>query len=151
MITDPLMLAGASFAALYVSHSISDHWIQTDHQAAVKGERTWRGSFACARHVATHTAVNVIMLVVLAVVLDADIGIGQAVAALAVIAVTHYVADRRYPLEWLAVRTRHQAFITLGRPRAGLDDNPCLGTGAYALDQSWHHLWLFVAAVIIAV
>jgi hypothetical protein len=26
-------------------------------------------------------------------------------------------------------------------------DNPSLGTGAYALDQSWHHGWLFLAAL----
>lgn len=30
-------------------------------------------------------------------------------------------------------------------------DNPCLGTGAYALDQSWHWFWLFIAAFITAV
>jgi hypothetical protein len=30
-------------------------------------------------------------------------------------------------------------------------DNPCLGTGAYALDQSWHEWWLGVAAVLTAV
>ena len=41
-------------------------------------------------------------------------------------------------------------FYRLGAPRDGRDDNPSLGTGAYALDQSWHYLWLFVAALIIA-
>ncbi|WP_243704711.1 MULTISPECIES: hypothetical protein [unclassified Micromonospora] len=30
------------------------------------------------------------------------------------------------------------------------DDNPSLGTGAYALDQSWHIAFLFVSAVVIA-
>ncbi len=30
-------------------------------------------------------------------------------------------------------------------------DNPSLGTGAYALDQSWHWAWLFVAALLTAV
>jgi hypothetical protein len=29
-------------------------------------------------------------------------------------------------------------------------DNPTLGTGAYALDQSWHWLWLLVAALLTA-
>lgn len=28
-------------------------------------------------------------------------------------------------------------------------DNPSLGTGAYALDQSWHFGWLYVAALVI--
>lgn len=27
-------------------------------------------------------------------------------------------------------------------------DAPCLGTGAYALDQAWHHLWLLIAAAV---
>jgi hypothetical protein len=32
-----------------------------------------------------------------------------------------------------------------------IDDNPTLGTGAWALDQSWHIFWgVFVAALIIA-
>lgn len=55
----------SSFAALYVAHSVGDHWVQTSCQAARKG--------------------------------------GEGI-----------------------------------------------GTGAYALDQSWHHLWLWVAALIIA-
>jgi hypothetical protein len=29
-------------------------------------------------------------------------------------------------------------------------DNPSLGTGAYALDQSWHWFWLFIAALVTA-
>lgn len=29
-------------------------------------------------------------------------------------------------------------------------DNPSLGTGSYALDQSWHWAWLFVAALVTA-
>jgi hypothetical protein len=34
--------------------------------------------------------------------------------------------------------------------RAAEWDNPSLGTGAYALDQSWHWFWLFVAALVTA-
>lgn len=30
-------------------------------------------------------------------------------------------------------------------------DNHSLGTGAYALDQSWHWFWLFVAALVTAI
>jgi hypothetical protein len=41
-------------------------------------------------------------------------------------------------------------FWHLGAPRPGHDDNPCLGTGAYALDQSWHIAWLFISALVIA-
>jgi len=65
-------------------------------------------------------------------------------------AVTHYVADRRTPLRWLAEHTGSRGFWTMGAPRPGHDDNPQLYTGAYSLDQSWHYLWLLVAALIIA-
>jgi hypothetical protein len=44
---------------------------------------------------------------------------------------------------------RKHAFWRLGAPRPGRDDNPVLGTGAYALDQAWHTGWLFIAALII--
>jgi hypothetical protein len=40
-------------------------------------------------------------------------------------------------------------FYRLGAPRRGRDDNPTLGTGAYALDQAWHVGWLFISALII--
>ena len=38
----------------------------------------------------------------------------------------------------------------LGAPRPGHDDNPSLGTGAYALDAAWHHGWEAAAALILA-
>jgi hypothetical protein len=66
-------------------------------------------------------------------------------------AVSHYWADRRVTLARLAALVPGTGgFWTLGAPRPGRDDNPCLGTGAYALDQSWHVGWLFVAALLIA-
>ena len=39
----------------------------------------------------------------------------------------------------------------LGAPRQGHDDAPHLGTGAYALDQSWHAAWLFAAALVASI
>ncbi|MEU0516669.1 hypothetical protein [Streptosporangium sp. NPDC006007] len=50
----------------------------------------------------------------------------------------------------LAERTGKGDFHRLGAPRPGTTDAPHLGTGAYALDQSWHIGWLFVSALIIA-
>jgi hypothetical protein len=102
------------------------------------------------------------------------------VLGLAVSGVTHYWADRRFTLAALCDRWPGGKgdFYRLGQPRkieavahgvAGGDpdtgvvhlwqhgqrdevphDNPCLGTGAYVLDQWWHIGWLFVAALIIA-
>lgn len=39
-------------------------------------------------------------------------------------------------------------FYDLGRPREGKNDNPSLGTGAYALDQSWHWAWIFISTIV---
>jgi hypothetical protein len=73
------------------------------------------------------------------------------VAGQAVSAVTHYWADRRTTLAGLAGRVGKGEFYRLGTPRPDHDDNPTLGTGAYALDQAWHWCWLFVAALVTAV
>jgi hypothetical protein len=43
-----------------------------------------------------------------------------------------------------------ESFARFGAPREGRDDNPVLGTGAYALDQSWHLGWAAVAAWVTA-
>lgn len=175
---------------LMVAHHVADHVVQTHHQATRKHLPGWSGRLACARHVATYTlttAATVALLWWLFALPITPLGfvLGQVVSA-----VTHYVADRRAPLEWLVnrwpLRQMGKAeFYRLGRsrrvaafteppwPEAGVTctttalkshpvvlrdesgspvswDNPSLGTGAYALDQSWHWAWLFVAALLTA-
>ncbi|MEU8657875.1 DUF3307 domain-containing protein [Actinoplanes philippinensis] len=138
----------AVFIALYVAHQVADHWIQTQHQADCKGRPGWPGRIACAAHVTTYTATAFGFLAVLTLTTDIDLSLGRVFAGLAVSAVTHYTADRRTPLKRLADLCGADRFYALGAPRAGRDDNPTLG-GAYALDQSFHYAWLFVAALII--
>ncbi|MFF7641513.1 DUF3307 domain-containing protein [Streptomyces canus] len=140
----------AVFIALYVAHSVGDHWVQTSHQSAHKGRPGWAGRLADARHVATLTATKVVVLLPVAWLLDLRLSVLGTVLGLAVDALTHWWADRRSTLAWLARVTGKGEFYRLGAPRAGRDDNPHIGTGAYALDQSFHHLWLLVAALIIA-
>ncbi|MCU7724570.1 DUF3307 domain-containing protein [Actinoplanes sp. KI2] len=140
----------AVFVALFVAHQVADHWIQTDHQARTKGAPGWPSRIACAAHVATYTATALVALAVLRHTLDLPLTPGRVAAGLAVSAISHYLADRRTPLARLAALTGHAGFYALGTCRNGRDDKPCLGTGAYALDQSFHYAWLFVAALIIA-
>ncbi|WP_405647297.1 transcriptional regulator [Streptomyces sp. NBC_00019] len=140
----------AVFVALYVAHSVGDHWVQTSHQSAHKGRPGWVGRLADARHVATLTATKLIVLLPVVWLLDLHVSVPGVVAGLGIDAVTHWWADRRTTLAWLAKVTGKGEFYHLGSPRADRDDNPHIGTGAYALDQSFHHLWLLIAALITA-
>ncbi|GID26828.1 DUF3307 domain-containing protein [Paractinoplanes brasiliensis] len=140
----------AVFAALFVAHQVADHWVQTQHQADGKGLPGWPGRIACAGHVASYTATAMLALAALHLGIGVPLNPWQVLAGMTVSAVTHYVADRRTPLKRLAELAGSAHFYALGSCRTGRDDNPSLGTGAYALDQSFHYAWLFVAALIIA-
>jgi hypothetical protein len=147
-----LIVFAAAFAALFASHEVADHWVQTHHQATAKGAADWRGRRACAAHVATYTATQALALIAVGAVTGASVGMAWLAAGLAVSAVSHYWADRKTTLARLAGalhRFGKDEFHKLGMPRGGHDDNPSLGTGAYALDKSFHVLWLFVAALVI--
>ena len=148
--TDTLAATGAVFGALYAAHQIADHWVQTQHQASSKGLPGWHGRIACAAHVASYTLVAALALVALALFAGLQLRPVPVTIGLLVSAITHYLADRRRPLQWLAEKLGSGQFWRLGAPRPGHDDNPSLGTGAYALDQSGHVAWLFAAALIIA-
>ncbi|ANZ36870.1 hypothetical protein BBK82_13090 [Lentzea guizhouensis] len=140
----------AVLPGLLVAHNVADHWMQTHHQALTKGQAGTAGRIACLAHVATYTAVTAVVVALLWLVLDLDVSPVGFAAGQLVSAVTHYWADRRFTLARLAALLGKTAFYVLGMPRAGRDDNPTLGTGAYALDQSFHWLWLFVAALVTA-
>ncbi|MBT1184151.1 transcriptional regulator [Streptomyces sp. CJ_13] len=146
----------AVFIALYVAHSVGDHWVQTSHQSAHKGLPGWAGRLADARHVATLTVTKLGLLLPVAFLLGLDLSVLGVVAGLGLDAVSHWWADRRTTLAWLAKVTGKAEFYSLGTPAhpahpATAEGAPSahLGTGAYALDQSFHHLWLLVAALLI--
>jgi len=140
----------AVFVALFAAHSVGDHWVQTHHQACAKGAPTAAGRLTCLRHVATLTATKAAALAALALVTGLALHPIALLAGLGVDALSHYWADRRVTLARLAEAIGKGDFYRLGSPRPGTTDAPHLGTGAYALDQSWHIGFLFVAALIIA-
>lgn len=146
----------ATFAVLYAAHMVGDHWIQTHPQSQAKGGAGWRARLADLRHVASLTLTKVVLLLLAWAVVDLRVTV-WIVPALLIDAASHYWADRRSTLLWLAGAMDRLypgfgkvQFATLGTPRPGRDDNPSIGTGLYSLDQSWHVLWLFVAALIAA-
>lgn len=140
----------AIFAGLYAAHSFGDHWVQTHGQACGKGAPTRAGRLACARHVATLTLTKAVALGLVMLVTGFRLDGPWLAAGLLVDAASHYWADRRFTLAALAERLGKGDFYRMGSPRPGTADAPHLGTGAYALDQSWHVLWLFLAALVIS-
>ncbi|WP_412076727.1 transcriptional regulator [Streptomyces xanthophaeus] len=146
----------AVFVALYVAHSVGDHWVQTSRQSADKGKAGWTGRLADARHVATLTATKLALLLPVAFLLGLDLSPLGLLAGLGVDAVSHWWADRRSTLARLAMAFGLADFYALGTGAHPVhpvtaEGKPAahLGTGAYALDQSFHHLWLLVAALLI--
>jgi hypothetical protein len=126
---------------LVVEHKLSNKWV---------------GRLACAAHVAYYTFFTA--LAVWAVWYGFGLPItwtgfilGQVISA-----GTHYWADRRFTLKRLAERVGLGKFYALGAPRKDdegndLGDNPSLGTGSYALDQSFHKTCIMVAALVTAI
>ncbi|MFD7514066.1 transcriptional regulator [Streptomyces niveus] len=147
----------AVFVALYVGHSVGDHWVQSSCQAARKGLPGWTGRLADARHVLGLTLTKMILLLPVVLLLDLRVSALGLVLGFTVDAVTHWWADHRSTLARLAKVVGLSDFYALGTPAhpaapATADGGyaPTLGTGAYALDQSFHHVWLLVGALIIA-
>jgi hypothetical protein len=163
-----LAVTAGTGLALYVGHHVGDYWVQTDHQAKHKGDAGSEGALQCALHVLSYLMTQVVTLFILSVVTGVKISVLGITLALLVSGGTHYLADRREHglMVWLARRLPSTAdFLKLGVPRpltiyaAQVDgtprgpdplDNPSLGTGAWALDQSWHIFWgVFVPALIL--
>ncbi len=143
----PAVRFAAAYAVLTASHEVADHWVQRDTQAVRKGDPGPAGARACAAHVATYTATQGVSLWAVNRAFRLGIGWRRAAAALAVSAVTHYIADRQgghwrdeHPrgVVRLAAVTGHHGWLARD-PGAG-----------YLMDQSWHKGWLAVAAAVAA-
>ncbi|MFD6095042.1 transcriptional regulator [Nocardiopsis flavescens] len=150
MIADPTAFA-VVFVALFAAHQVGDHWVQSSCQATAKGGPGKAGRIACAKHVLSLTVTKLLFLAPILLLTGASVHPLALVIGLGADAASHYWADRRTTLAALAARVGRGEFHRLGTPRPGHDDNPSLGTGAYALDQSWHIGWLAAASLIIAV
>lgn len=127
----------AVFAALYAAHQVADHWIQTQHQVDRKGKAGWAGRWNCAKHVATYGLTQIAALGLLAALAGLRVSPAALAAGMAINLGSHYIADRRTPLRWLADMLRKNP------------DWLEKGGGLYALDQSWHIGWLFVASLVV--
>ncbi|OKJ46841.1 hypothetical protein [Streptomyces sp. CB02115] len=153
----------AAYALMRVASDHSDHWGQSDFDARCKGATdaapvtyehedgttvtlgTDGGRRACLHHVLQVTATQGLALMAGTRVLGIRLHPGVVAAALAVSGLTHYAADRRVPqglLQRLAKATGRERFYKLSD--FGMN-------GAYCLDQSWHHSWETLAALLVSV
>lgn len=144
-----------AFAALFAAHQVGDHWFgQSHHEALHKGgvgDHSAEGRRCAAQH-AIKMAVHSIAFLILAELATGTVfGTTQFIVAIAVNTASHYLIDRRWTLEWLANRTGKGDFYRLGNDTAKVDGTRAfhIGTGAYALDQSAHILFVFLSALIL--
>lgn len=147
---DPATFA-AVFIAWWVGHSVADHWVQTSCQSRDKGRRDRQGVAACLRHVVGLQLTKALTLAVVWLALGLDLNPGWVALAWFLDGASHYWADRRFTLAALADKLGKTEFYDLGSDtlHAGDTPNGChVGTGKYVLDQSWHHAWLFVFALV---
>ncbi|MFI5732773.1 hypothetical protein ACIA49_21835 [Kribbella sp. NPDC051587] len=87
-----------------------------------KGARDREGALACLKHVITYTAITTALGALVWLKFDLHISLTGFIAGQAVSAITHYLADRRYTLAWLASKLGKTGYYNNG--------------GAAALDQS---------------
>lgn len=130
----------ATFAAAYIAHPVADYWIQTDNQAAKKGDRGREGAAHCARHVATYTATSALCVAAANSVTGMRLPLRSHIALQVVSATTHYFFDRRW--------TANKIYNAI-EPITGTSKFLANG-GAAHLDQAWHIFWLGVGAATAA-
>lgn len=163
------IFAGAAIA-LYVGHHVGDYWVQRDADAACKGNAGAEGVRACLNHVISYVITQGVCVLLVALATGEYMSPWLYALALLVSGVFHYAADRRehgIMFRLARIIPGKAKFLTLGMPRANRFvraedeigeagsaiplDNPSLGTGAWALDQSWHLATsVFLPALLIA-
>jgi hypothetical protein len=128
----------AAYVLLRIAADVADHWVQTDHQAQHKAKPGFEGHRALAGHVASYAATQALVLLAGNRALGLGLRGRSMAAALALSGATHYVIDRRWPVQKAADATGKAPFYRMGGP---------LG-GAYLMDQSAHHFMEGIAAYV---
>lgn len=145
-----ITLLGALALPLIAAHNLADHPLQSSAWAAAKGGCGHEGRLACAKHVAVVVALQAVAVGVVVALTGTAVSFLAVTAGLVLTAWSHYWFDRRTTAAGLYEAIGKSEFARLGTPRPGRDEAPHLGTGAYRMDQDWHHLWLAISALVIA-
>jgi hypothetical protein len=135
---------------------VGDPWIQTSVQACEKaldrpGRNTLVALWACARHVIGWSTTIAVCISGATWWLGLPLRPGWFAAGMALNAVTHYVADLRTPLIWLARIVGRGGYLDHAHVHRGKTvEKTGPGTALFHLDQSWHVFWLAASALVIA-
>lgn len=146
-----LAVYATTLATHAATHPFCDHIVQRSEDAIAKG--TPGGQLACARHVASYTAVQVSVLTAVTRTLGLKLPWRAVAAGAAVNAATHYVIDRREPLKWLLGKLGKHGYLehaTVQR-RPGVVDAAGPGTALTECDQAMHHVISVAASLLTAV
>lgn len=133
--------AAATYAALRAAAGIGDFWAQTSHQAVHKADAGLSGHRAMAGHVASYAGAQAVALIAADRLLGVGLRPSRIAAAVAFSAATHWLIDRRWPVRRVALALGKEEFLGL--------DTSVFGSH-FHLDQSAHHLFEGLAAVIAA-
>jgi hypothetical protein len=149
------IVALVAFAFGLAGHYLGDHWVQTGCQAgkkALNGAETKACAlWNCAKHVLTWTATVTMFIAGAGWWLHLPLRPGWLAAGITLNAVTHFVADLRTPLIWLARLLGRGGYIDhVNVQRASGVESTGPGTAIFELDQSWHIAWLAISALVIA-
>lgn len=121
---------------LYVGHLLADYPLQTDHQAGCKAHKSAAGWRANLTHAATHVVTCGLLLATGSLVLDWDLPLIPATAAVLWIGATHSFIDRRWLIRWWMENAGQPEFLQHG--------------GAAHVDQAAHITALAAAALYLA-
>lgn len=121
---------------LYAAHTVADHVVQTDHQAARKAE-SWR---AMAGHVGGYQLTQAAAVAAILRLTGLRASGPGLVAGSLLSAVTHAFLDRRWPVRAILRATRSPSFADMVSPLHG----------QYLADQALHHGCLLLAAGLMA-
>ncbi|UKD50813.1 hypothetical protein L3Q65_00525 (plasmid) [Amycolatopsis sp. FU40] len=151
----------ALFAAVQATfsdvHPFCDQILQNGDDAIDKGKPGWVGRKACARHVASYSAGQLVAAAGVTRALGFRAPLTGLLAGTAVNAITHYVIDRREPLKKFLVSDRARKLRLVGAGKAGYlahataqrgeqpDGTPIVdeggpGTALMECDQAAHRL-----------
>lgn len=150
--TTALAVYATTQAAHAAMHPACDHIVQNSADAQTKALPGRDGHWACVRHVASYTAVQIGALTTVTRVLGARLPWRAVAAGAAVNAITHYVIDRRRPLLWLLDRLGKTGYIehATAMRRPGVVDTAGPGTALTECDQAVHHACSAAASLLTA-